>query len=225
MVQIQAAPGTPRVDQKKREILLAAASAFRARGFHATAMRDIAGALGMTASNLYYYFASKQDILAFCQEEALSRLLALARWARGGDGDGEARPADRALYLAIQGHVMALNQGAPGSLAHLEFEALPPASRRRIQKLRDRYEMELHQIVVDGVEEGRFAVEDARVAVLAILGALNWTVRWFRADGRRSAREIGAQMAAQLVRGLLAPGVELDAPGEAPPPHALGEIE
>jgi hypothetical protein len=52
---------------------------------------------------------------------------------------------------------------------------------------------------------------DAAVVAMAILGALNWTVKWYREDGRRSSQEIGRDFADLLVRGLLAPGVELAA--------------
>ncbi|HEX6901001.1 MAG TPA: hypothetical protein VF789_14855 [Thermoanaerobaculia bacterium] len=42
------------------------------------------------------------------------------------------------------------------------------------------------------------------VPALALLGAVNWTVKWFRPDGGKSAREIGRECAELLVRGLLA---------------------
>ncbi len=35
-----------------------------------------------------------------------------------------------------------------------------------------------------------------------MLGALNWTARWFRPDGARSAAEVADELAAFLVRGL-----------------------
>ena len=37
---------------------------------------------------------------------------------------------------------------------------------------------------------------------LALLGALNWTVKWFEAEGRKSAAEVGREFAALLVDGL-----------------------
>ena len=61
---------------RKRRILGAASRAFRKKGFHEAGMRDIAAACGMTVGNLYYYFKNKQELLAFCQEDAASRLLA-----------------------------------------------------------------------------------------------------------------------------------------------------
>jgi hypothetical protein len=49
-----------------------------------------------------------------------------------------------------------------------------------------------------------FRRADPKVSALAILGAVNWTVKWFRPDGPKTAREIGREMAGLLARGLLA---------------------
>ena len=37
-------------------------------------------------------------------------------------------------------------------------------------------------------------------------------MKWFRPDGRKSAREIGREQAELLVRGVMAEGVELEIP-------------
>ena len=42
-----------------RRILLAAATAFSERGFHATTTRDIAAQAGLSSAALYFYFPSK----------------------------------------------------------------------------------------------------------------------------------------------------------------------
>jgi AcrR family transcriptional regulator len=186
--------------ERKREILLGASRVFRARGLHATRMRDIAAELGVAVGQLYYYFAGKQELLAFCQEDALAGLLELAGRVRAEEGSPEAR-----LRRLAAEHVVLLNEGTPGSLAHLEVEALEGRWRRAIQARRDRYEAALRELVDEGIAAGVFRPLDSRVAARAILGALNWTVKWFRPDGGRSAREIGEEIAALLVRGLLAP--------------------
>src|SRR5688500_20331346 len=121
MVQIAE---SPRTAERKREILRAASDVFRRRGLHDTGMRDIAGELGMAVGNLYYYFENREALLAFCQEDGLDGLLALAARVRA-----LALPVPQRLALLIAGHVVLLNEGTPGSLAHLEVEGLDQTRR------------------------------------------------------------------------------------------------
>lgn len=195
---------------RQREILAAAARLFRERGLHGTGMRDIAAALDMTAGNLYYYFGSKQELLAFCQESALDELLVLAR-----DAGEAAERTDTRLFRLLAGHVRVLNESHPGSLAHLEIEALAPPDRSRMLSRRKRYERAYRELIEAGIEAGVFRPADARLATLALLGAVNWTVKWFDSGGRKSVDAVGAEFAELLVRGLLAPGVELARPALA----------
>ena len=207
MVQLRDTLREERVSEKKREILDAASRVFRRKGLHASGMRDIAAELDMAVGNLYYYFRDKEDLLAFIQQTTLTSLRSLA--ARVEDLDLR---ADRKLWLLIAGHVTLLNEETPGSLAHLEVEALGEDRRRPIQEGRDKYERTFRRLIDEGAAGGVFRTSDAKVAALALLGAANWSVKWFRPGGGKTAREIGRDMADLLVQGLLAPGQELEAP-------------
>jgi AcrR family transcriptional regulator len=213
MVQIAPVEETPvdrRVADRRKEILAAASRVFRARGLAATGMRDIAAELGMAVGNLYYYFENKESLLAYCQEDTLTSLLAGLRNVTSG-----ADAADSKLHRAIVAHVVRLNEASPGSLAHLEVEALAAPLRRPILERRRAYENALRDLVLAGVEAGVFRPCDAKIQALAILGSVNWTVKWFRPSAGRSAREIGEEFAETLVRGLLAPGRAFTAPAHA----------
>jgi|ERR1700681_3681206 TetR/AcrR family transcriptional regulator, cholesterol catabolism regulator len=185
--------------EKKREILHAASRVFRRRGLHATGMRDIAAELDMAVGNLYYYFKDKEALLAFVQEDTLEALLELATRVR----DQKLRANGR-LFMLIEEHVVLLNEGIPGSLAHLEVEALSEPWRRRVQDRRDAYERAFREIIEEGMATGIFRQSDPKVSAMAILGAINWTVKWFRPDGGKTAREIGRECAELLVRGVAA---------------------
>jgi hypothetical protein len=74
---------------------------------------------------------------------------------------------------------------------------------------RDQYERAFRDLLEEGIAAGVFRPVDPKVSALAILGAVNWTVKWFRPDGGKTAREIGREQAELLVRGVLAEGVEL----------------
>lgn len=218
MVQISSASrrsepglrGYEKIREKKREILLAASRVFRVRGLHATGMRDIAAELGMAVGNLYYYFKDKEELLAFVQESALSGLLDMAARVRALE-----LRSDQKVWLLLEEHVVRLNDpevGTPGSLAHLEIEALGEGRRAAVLAQRDEYERILRRLIEEGMDRQVFRQVDAKVAALALLGAVNWTVKWFRPEGGKSARQIGKEAAETLVRGLLAPGVDVAPP-------------
>src|ERR1700752_2149636 len=64
-----AASRAPRQDNRRVQLLDAAARLFRERGFHATSMRDIAKAVGMLSGSIYYHFNSKEEMLLAVYEE------------------------------------------------------------------------------------------------------------------------------------------------------------
>jgi AcrR family transcriptional regulator len=208
-----AATPSDRAADKRQEILAAASRLFRAKGLQATGMRDIAAELGMAVGNLYYYFASKDSLLAYCQNDTLAGLIAGLR-----EVANDSTSADRQLYRAIVAHVVQLNEAIPGSLAHLEVEALETRLRKPILERRRAYENALRDLIQNGVATGVFRPCDAKIQALAMLGAMNWTVKWFRPAGPRSATQIGEEFAMTWVRGLLADGrrFEVATGGEAP---------
>lgn len=188
----------PGADFRRREILAAASKVFRRKGFAAAGMRDVAAELGMTAGNLYYYFAGKEEILAFCQEATLDQLLANATEIAALD-----LPAAERLRRLMTSHVVCLNETYPGSLAHLEIEALAAEHRAPLAAKRRRYEQRISGLLAEGAATGALRSVDVRLTTLALLGALNWTVKWFSPDGTRSAAEVGAQFADLFLAGLL----------------------
>ena len=90
-----------------------------------------------------------------------------------------------------------------GSAAHLEIEGLPTALRDRIIEKRDRYERGIRRLISAGVRSGEFAPCDAKLVTRAILGATNWTARWFRPEGPTPAARVADGLADFLVRGLM----------------------
>jgi AcrR family transcriptional regulator len=182
--EAEPAPGPTRADLTRRRILEAASRVFRRQGLAGAGMRDIAAELGMHVGNLYYYFEDRRDLLAFCQETTLDRLLALAARAESSGVDAAAK-----LRILIAGHVVELNEGVPGSLAHLEFEAIDDARRPAILARREHYEEHWRGVIEQGIASRVFRKVDAGTAARALLGAVNWTVKWYRPGGEQTAEE------------------------------------
>jgi len=58
------------------EVYAAALRLFREKGYHATSMQDIAGAVGLYKGSLYHYIGGKQDLLLQVFDRAMGTLLA-----------------------------------------------------------------------------------------------------------------------------------------------------
>ncbi len=183
---------------RRLEILRAAGKEFRVRGFAETGMRDIAAAAALSPANLYNYFAGKHEILYFCQDNSLDRMIAALDKARKMRTDAASK-----LRLMIASHLRCVLDEVEGSTAHL-LTALPSRQQRHLLAKRDRYEEGLRNLIASGARSGEFVTCDPALAARAILGALNWSVQWFSPEGPLTAAEIADGFADYLIRGLLA---------------------
>jgi AcrR family transcriptional regulator len=186
-----------RRDRQRDSILRSAARLFRERGFADTGMRDIAAAADLSAANLYHYFDSKNDLLFYCQDRALDRMLAAVALARQGS-----RSAAERLHVVLSAHLQTLLDEIEGATAHLQIDSLPPSLRDVIVKKRDRYERALRRIIADGIRRGELVDMDPAVVARAMLGAMNWTVTRFRPDGPDTPIAVGEMISRFLVRGI-----------------------
>jgi AcrR family transcriptional regulator len=184
---------------RRLEILRAAGREFRVRGFAETGMRDIAEAASLSPANLYNYFKGKHEILFFCQDSSLDRMIAALEQARRMKTSAAAK-----LRLVIVSHLRCLLDEVEGSAAHLLTSALPPRQHGVLIAKRDRYEQGVRNLIAAGMRSGEFSSCDAALAARAMLGALNWSVQWFNPEGPLSAAEIAEGLADYLIRGLLA---------------------
>jgi TetR/AcrR family transcriptional regulator len=184
---------------RRLEILRAAGKQFRATGFAETGMRDIAAAADLSPANLYNYFQGKHELLFFCQDLTLDRLLAALGKARRSRAT-----AGEKLRLVIVSHVRCVLDEVEGSAAHLLTISLPPRLQRPLVAKRDRYEEGVRHLITAGTRTGEFTPCDPALATRAMLGALNWTARWFNPSGTLTATEIAEGFADYLIRGLLA---------------------
>jgi len=183
--------------RRKQEILHAALRAFRDGGYHGTTLADIAERLGVRQTALYHYFPDKESILYACHRESLEELDRLIRES------GRLETAREQLAWVIREHVRVMTETLEGSPLAFEVAALSPERQAEVIAARDRYERALRRMIEHGIEQGEFRSLDAKIAVFAILGAINWIARWYRQEGPVQGAELGAQYADQLIGGLI----------------------
>jgi AcrR family transcriptional regulator len=180
---------------KRLEILVAASAVFRELGFHRAGMREIASRLGVAVGQLYYYFESKEHLLNWCQENSLQSLLRMD--AHVG---ARASNASEKLFGLIYGHLACLHQWFPGSLAHLEIT--PGSKDDRLLHLRNQYEACMVNCIEEGIRDREFECEDSKLQALTVLGAMNWTTRWFRQEKEWSLLDLAKGIGIPILRGL-----------------------
>jgi len=197
-------------EARRLDILRAAARVFRRSGVAAAGMREIAEEADLSPGNLYYYFAGKDELLYFCQDRTVDRMLESAEAARASTV-----PVADQLRAVIRAHLHYTLDELEGATAHLEIDMLPDALRKTIIEKRDKYEHAVRALIAKGVKRGEFAACDAALVARAILGALNWTSRWYRPEGRQSVAAIAEGLADYLVRGIAAVPVPIMTPARA----------
>jgi AcrR family transcriptional regulator len=102
---------TPRLPaaRRRRQLLDTARTVFAERGFHPTAMNDIADAAGVTKPVLYQHFASKRDLYREVLDDVGGRLEeTIAKAAAGAPGPREQVEAGFGAYFRF----VALEQDA-----------------------------------------------------------------------------------------------------------------
>lgn len=188
-----------RHDLRRETIVQAAARCFNRKGYHGTTIGDLARELRVSKAALYYYVKSKEALLFQCHETSLDIGVEALRQAE----DAAETPADK-LAFVLRYSIEHTTDSLKGCVMLLEDGMLRPRLHRHIVRRRDEYERRMRALVKAGIACGQFAPCDPKLAVFAMLGAMNWIPKWYVPEGAMTPKEIAEAFASYLTRGLLA---------------------
>jgi TetR/AcrR family transcriptional regulator, cholesterol catabolism regulator len=182
-------------DDKLDSILSVAADLFATKGYHNTSIRDISRATNISLSGLYYYFASKEELLYLVQDHAFQLL-----------GELEERlervpePLDR-LKLLIRNQLtyFVSHMSAMKVLSH-EAQSLTGEYYQRIYIKKKRLK-DLAMKVLKELHPG--AEFDPRVATFALFGMMNWLYTWYDPDRDVDVDTLVEQLTRLFLHGYL----------------------
>lgn len=176
-----------------------AAKVFAQRGYHETTIEDLIEASGMTRGGLYHYTAGKRELLLAVIEELMQPLLAKAQ-------EVVSKPAPPEVHLrellqvwlahvaSHRNHMIVFSQERR-TLSHGPGWSEVRAARKHFERM-------LAEVIDRGRHEGSFQMADEQLAMLMLLGAVNYTPQWFTAKGRLSPERIANLYCDMLLNGI-----------------------
>ncbi|MBI2073328.1 MAG: TetR/AcrR family transcriptional regulator [Gemmatimonadetes bacterium] len=192
-------------DERLEHLLATAARVFADQGYHATTMRDLARATGMSLAGMYYYVQGKDQLLFLIQERCFQQVLAGANAAVAE----AAGPAERVTRF-IQHHLgfFASHMSEMKVLSH-EAKSLSGPRLDRINRLKRRYVELLAGLIADlgaDGDEPRSAPErggrpDPRIAAYGLFGMMNWIYTWYDPKGPVSPETLADHFAQLFLTG------------------------
>jgi AcrR family transcriptional regulator len=181
--------GTPRLPaaRRRRQLLDTALAVFADRGFHGTAMNDIAEAAGVTKPVLYQHFRSKRELYGEVLDDVGGRLEeTIAKAAAGAPGPREQVEAGFGAYFRF----VAGEQDAFQVLFGGDTRRDPEFTRQAAETEASIATAIAALIDIDGIEP-----EHQALLAHGLVGLAEGTSRRWLADGRR---EDPAALAAQV---------------------------
>jgi AcrR family transcriptional regulator len=181
-------------------ILRVATELFGEKSYPATSMRDIANAVGVLSGSLYAHIESKEALLLEIVDRGISEFYeAVSQAARAHNGAG-----DR-LTAMVHAHVEVVVRHPEQTLVVFhQWRYLSEPAQAIVRRRRKQYEQLFTDVVRAGLEDGTFAPDlDVRIAVLSVLGSLNWTPEWLSSSGPRSIQKISRELTEAMLGGVL----------------------
>ena len=168
------------IDTRER-LLRATAAVLAERGYGQTRLGDVAGRAGLRAPAVYYYFSSRDELVAEVMRVGQQRVREHVEAAIEGLVDvraqvGAAVEAHLRIQLELSDFATAVTRNA----GHV-----PDPVREALQEQSEAYHDTWRRLLRRASDEGALRPGvDASLARMLVIGALNWAAEWWA--GQRS---------------------------------------
>jgi len=182
-------PRTTEGEESRRDqILREATRIFSAKTYHGTSVKDIADAVGILKSSLYYYISSKERLLFDIIMETVLTLKEdlLPLEVTGLD------PLEKLRQVILAIVKFNANHREVGILWMTEQHVISssPLNKEEVTELLEQRNRLLESILTEGMEKGVFQRLDIRMTSLSIVGLCNSLLDWYEPSGRLSYEDI-----------------------------------
>jgi AcrR family transcriptional regulator len=183
---------------KKDAITLKAAALFKAKGFSAASMRELADAVGVEAPSLYNHIGSKSELLQSICFSIANEFTIHLDTTENAEGNYVAK-----LEQIIRFHIrMMLEKFDEVFVANHEWKYLQEPYLSNFLNQRRAYEKRLVELIEHGISKNEISNINAYVAVLTILSAVRGLEFWQRHKKNISTQVLEDDMVQHLLRGI-----------------------
>jgi TetR/AcrR family transcriptional regulator, cholesterol catabolism regulator len=190
-------------NSRRDAIIDTSAQVFARQGYHATGIAELCEVNGFGKGAFYYYFGSKEELLAAIHDRVMDAVMAGAD--RVAEAAGSADGSSPSAQLTMLGdELLDVIHRYPDHVwvfLH-EFPALTGERAEQFRGRRREYERRVEEILQAGIDSGEFRALDPRLTALAWLGMHNYTYLWLKPGGRLSARDVAQPFAEIFIRGI-----------------------
>lgn len=190
---------------RRDEIVQAASRLFKERGYKSVTLAQIAEVAGVDRATVYYYVGSKEELFREAVEDLVDKNAAKAqRIFRAKDLDPKQK-----LTQLVEALMCSYEEHYPHMYVYIQEEMHQVASdtsdwAQSMSRHTHRWETIFIKLVEEGMESGVLRRDiPASIAVNALFGMLNWTHRWFKPGGKRTAKDIAAWFSDIFFNGML----------------------
>ena len=209
-----AAPPTHgRADEKRREIILAAAAEFSQKGYAEATLGDIANRLGIHTAGLYYYFENKDAVVEAVLKYGAQRVLERTRQVLSETPDDAPVEQLKALirtYITVNGR-----RDDVGRAYWKIHDQVSPQLRKTVRvEGRQLFDM-WRNLVNKAAEAGEIRSDISPTLFRELLvGSVMWVPEWYKPSGEKTLEEIADAVIAVFIGSPAAAG-ERSAPRAA----------
>ncbi len=188
---------------KRAELVRAAATVFRDKGYANATLNDIAEQVGTDRASLYYYVGSKEELFHECVRDVVDQNLDKAKKIVAKRKSNREKLTDliEMLLDSYEESYPYIFVYIQENMSHIAAEESLWATKmteqtKRVEKL-------YIDVIEAGMRDGSFRNDLPAVLVAnALFGMMNWTHRWYVPNKKFSARQIAQTFTTVLFEGV-----------------------
>ena len=189
---------TRRNDQYEKRLssILKAASKVIARdGFEGASVREVAAKAKIGLSGIYYYFASKDELLYALQHHTFSTLVRSLKERL----ETSTSPEEKLKAVIYNHFQFFVNNMDDLKVCVHEIESLSGKYYKSILKLRREYYRLVRGVVAEIIARSHY---ETNLATLFLFGSLNWVYMWYDPEKNSDIDKVSAQFLKVFLNGI-----------------------